>query len=71
MYDALSTAMMLAAISGFIGGLAYIWECAQGRIGMWTTWGELNTFQTSAAFMALGGVAVFILALIARVIFGS
>jgi len=55
--------MVLSAVAGIVGFWAYMLEVIQGRIQRYTTWAELNRYQTEVAAVVIASPIVFIGAL--------
>jgi hypothetical protein len=56
--------MAFGAIGAYMGGAAYFFEVTGNRVSMSTKWSDLDTYQLIAAFLAIGGILLFITSLI-------
>lgn len=60
--------VILGLCCGAVGFWAYTYELIQGRVSRWTRWKDLKGYQLEVYILAMGGLCLFVISLIALVL---
>lgn len=71
MIDYINWGIIIGLCCGAVGFWTYTYELIQGRVSMSTRWRDLKGYALEVYILSMGGLALFIVSLIARVLLSS